>query len=390
MVAQNEKLFSLIKMDYTVKKSTSIPTPELLSMMRKDLNIKIEESGVSYKKVTWAQDNIKQYLKFNTYSDSNEWTYGYVSAADGEILKEGYLPDLMYGYIANATDFPWGSLELTYLGLRPLDKQRKLSEYLVEKNASFDGAIETIDGRETYVVDIKSTDASFFERVWIDCERGMPLKTEFYKGHPNSSQSIMIGKVKSIELYQLPNGGWFPAKGTRIMHIRSAKPFLDFSHFTVDVNSITTKREDIPDSLFTIEFPEGAEVHNAITGTKIKVARKLLGKSLPKFEEMEFTFTEEKIKGKKLVICFWDMDQRPSRNCLIQLSKRANELKTKDVVVVAIQGSKVDKDKLNEWIKENDMTFPVGMIQGNEEKIRFTWGVRSLPWLILTDKGSIV
>jgi len=30
------------------------------------------------------------------------------------------------------------------------------------------------------------------------------------------------------------------------------------------------------------------------------------------------------------------------------------------------------------------------MIQGDEEKTRFNWGVNSLPWLILTDKNHIV
>jgi len=30
------------------------------------------------------------------------------------------------------------------------------------------------------------------------------------------------------------------------------------------------------------------------------------------------------------------------------------------------------------------------MIQGDEEKIRFTWGVKFFPWLILTDKQHIV
>ena len=84
------------------------------------------------------------------------------------------------------------------------------------------------------------------------------------------------------------------------------------------------------------------------------------------------------------------MNQRPSRNCLLQLSKRAQELKAKDVVVVAIQASTVDEDKLNDWIKNNNIPFLIGMIHDNEEKTCFTWGVRSLPWLILTDKKHIV
>ncbi|MHC4437416.1 MAG: redoxin domain-containing protein [Planctomycetota bacterium] len=98
----------------------------------------------------------------------------------------------------------------------------------------------------------------------------------------------------------------------------------------------------------------------------------------------------DRIEDKVILLCFFDMNQRPSRNCILQLSKKAQELKAKDVVVVAVQASKVDKDKLNDWIKENDIAFAVGMIQADEEKARFTWGVRSLPWLILTDTKHIV
>jgi len=60
------------------------------------------------------------------------------------------------------------------------------------------------------------------------------------------------------------------------------------------------------------------------------------------------------------------------------------------VVVVAVHASKVEQEKLNEWVKENDILFPVGIVQGDEEKTRFAWGVRSLPWLILTDRKHIV
>jgi peroxiredoxin len=84
------------------------------------------------------------------------------------------------------------------------------------------------------------------------------------------------------------------------------------------------------------------------------------------------------------------MNQRPSRNYLRQLSKKAQELKAKDIVVIAVQASKINENTLNEWIKKNDIPFPIGMIQGDEEKICFAWGVRSLPWLILTDTKHIV
>jgi hypothetical protein len=58
--------------------------------------------------------------------------------------------------------------------------------------------------------------------------------------------------------------------------------------------------------------------------------------------------------------------------------------------VVAVQVSKVDDSVLNEWVEKNNIPFPVGTITADVEKTRFTWGVRSLPWLILTDKEHIV
>jgi hypothetical protein len=59
-------------------------------------------------------------------------------------------------------------------------------------------------------------------------------------------------------------------------------------------------------------------------------------------------------------------------------------------MIIALQALKVEKAKLDEWIKESDIDFPVGMIQGDSEKTRFAWGVKSLPWLVLTDKEHIV
>ena len=116
----------------------------------------------------------------------------------------------------------------------------------------------------------------------------------------------------------------------------------------------------------------------------------LIGKSLLQLSDLNIELNPELTDGKIILVCFWDMNQRPSRNCLLQLSKRAKELMAKDVVVVAVQTSKVDEDKLNDWIQKNNIHFPVGMIQDDEEKTRFTWGVRSLPWLILTDAEHVV
>ena len=60
------------------------------------------------------------------------------------------------------------------------------------------------------------------------------------------------------------------------------------------------------------------------------------------------------------------------------------------MIVVTVQASKVNQNELDEWVKKYNIPFSVGMIPGDAEKTRFTWGVRSLPWLILTDTRHVV
>jgi len=116
----------------------------------------------------------------------------------------------------------------------------------------------------------------------------------------------------------------------------------------------------------------------------------MLAKSLPDLKQLGIDSEAIKAKGGQLLICFFDMNQRPSRNCITQLAKQAEQLKQKGITIVAVQASKVDENALNEWVKENSVAFPVGMIQGDEQQTRSTWGVKSLPWLILTDREHIV
>ena len=116
----------------------------------------------------------------------------------------------------------------------------------------------------------------------------------------------------------------------------------------------------------------------------------MIGKSLRDLKEFGVDLSPDDIKGKRVLVCFWDMQQRPSRHSLTQLAGQAGVLKGKGVLVVAIQASKIDQNELDGWVKKSNIPFSVGMIQGDAEKARFTWGVRSLPWLILTDANHVV
>ncbi|MFC1793057.1 carboxypeptidase regulatory-like domain-containing protein [Planctomycetota bacterium] len=123
---------------------------------------------------------------------------------------------------------------------------------------------------------------------------------------------------------------------------------------------------------------------------KSDYAPSLVGKPLPDISGITTDFTPAQAQGKMVLVCFFDMNQRPSRHCLIQIAKQAEQLKNKGVIAIAVQASKMEQEALNQWVKKNNILFPVGIVQGDAEKIRFSWGVRSLPWLILTDSKHTV
>lgn len=158
-----------------------------------------------------------------------------------------------------------------------------------------------------------------------------------------------------------------------------------------DVKVLDVRVNDkLPDELFQMKFDEGLYVADRRSGKTvvykyIATLPSLIGKPLPNLEDIKIDFNTEQAKGKRLLVCFFDMDQRPSRNCIARLAKQAERLEEKGLVVTAIQASKVDENKLDKWLKDHNTPFRIGMIEGKEEEIRFDWGVKSLPWLILTD-----
>jgi len=123
---------------------------------------------------------------------------------------------------------------------------------------------------------------------------------------------------------------------------------------------------------------------------KSELTPSLVGKPLPDLSGINIAPSMEQADGKMILTCFFDMNQRPSRRCINRLAEQTEKLMKKRLIIIAVQASKVDQDALDEWVKKNNIDFPIAMIQGDEEKTRFNWGVNSLPWLILTDKNHIV
>ena len=121
----------------------------------------------------------------------------------------------------------------------------------------------------------------------------------------------------------------------------------------------------------------------------------LIGEPLGKLGELNAALPAGKTRGKRVLVCFWDMEQRPSRHCIRGLAARADELAAKGTVIVCVHASAVDRTQLAAWLEKNKVPIPAGMVPDEKDKTpqqraRHRWGVRGLPWLILTDEKHIV
>ncbi|MBN1507117.1 MAG: hypothetical protein JW955_09750 [Sedimentisphaerales bacterium] len=114
----------------------------------------------------------------------------------------------------------------------------------------------------------------------------------------------------------------------------------------------------------------------------------LLGKRLPDLREL--ALSSAPIGRRAVLVCFFDFQQRPSRTCVLQLTRQAEQLEREGLVVVAVQAARADEAAFRTWATQVNISSPVGMIAAEEAKTRAAWGVRSLPWLILTDRDHIV
>jgi internalin A len=151
-----------------------------------------------------------------------------------------------------------------------------------------------------------------------------------------------------------------PLEGKALDDLKHALPNLD--RFSIEVQPL----------------PSFAEL-------KVKV-----GAKLPSLDKLGLTSDPATDSNNRILVCFFDMQQRPSRRCVIQLARQAKSLQEKGVTPVAVHGTVLDDTVLKQWIKENTIPFPVGLVQGEHEKVKLAWGIRSMPWLILTDKERIV
>jgi len=119
----------------------------------------------------------------------------------------------------------------------------------------------------------------------------------------------------------------------------------------------------------------------------------LMGKPFPELKVFRDRLAHQGLEGKPILVCFLDLDQRPSRRCLAELAAKAAELEKRDVLLVAVHASPMDEKALAQFKETHNVTFPLAAPAKDAEaaqELRIKWGAKSLPWLILTDREHVV
>ena len=114
---------------------------------------------------------------------------------------------------------------------------------------------------------------------------------------------------------------------------------------------------------------------------------------MPDLAQVKLGAHTDATKGERVVLCFWDYEQRPARRMVRQLANMAAELEAKGVVVLTVHASPTDETQLRDWAAAQDMALPIGLAGAEADGAAKTcraFGVRAIPWLILTDKAHIV
>jgi len=288
---------------------------------------------------------------------------------------------------------------------------RKMVEAMSDSGSLELAGQETLSGSLCYIVESKTKYGRF--TVWIAPEKGHnALKYIWRKSGPDilrddihiEDQGITewVEVVDSIDVRKI-DGVFVPISGELTGKVRIGDDWERTNHIEVKRSEIVLNPDFEALGAFKISFPEGTAVtHKDIPGRQFRwtkgkfvpdmndyLPKILAGKPLPSFAGIHFEVPPQ-IDGKVLLMCFLDIQQRPSRHVIKQLAKQAGLLQQGNVTVIAVQGAKTDAGKLKAWIKENDISFPVGMIGADYEKTRNAWGVKSLPWMILTDEKHLV
>jgi hypothetical protein len=281
-------------------------------------------------------------------------------------------------------------------------KDLHVAAFLLESpSLSILPALRDVGGHLCHVVTASVGDANY--QVWIDPNAGFNVR----KAVVRWSGGECPGMILTVDNLQIERIGpvWIPVSGT---WATTYETHSDIQSFTARRSKIVWNPDFAAMGVFQMEgIPDGTRVtkEDSLGGPWMwkegRVVRweagvlgqayeSLIGKPIPDFHGTKIDLTPDHARNKILLICFCDMQQRPSRQILRELADKAADLKARGVVLLAIQAAEVEQAEFDTWVKEQGASLSIGRITANVDGPRSKWGVKALPWLILADKQHVV
>ena len=357
------------------------------------------ESGIPLKRkleIHWRSEGINDYIDVTSHDGRLIFgkPFRFVQTFNGKIRMQ-WTPNENKGGIFNERYIHNWAIP-TDFGFTLDNREKKLGESLAECKITNIRQVKW-QGHECYFVQAAFTKGAKAD-IWIDPEIGWRAR-RLRIWDPDGS----LSRDSSALFKDWGRMTWFPVKGVFRSYgtdrssgerVVSIERRLNVEQVKVNAN-LTIKD-------FEIQYPSGTRVTLYDTGESYiagvtsapgygeEALNPLKDKPLPDMKQFAVAEDPNQTQDKMILICFFDMDQRLSKNCMRQLSKKAQELTTNGVFVVAVHASNVDENKYRLWLQKYRIDFPAGMIKADAAKTRTDWGISSLPWLILTDEEHIV
>ena len=267
-----------------------------------------------------------------------------------------------------------------------LSPDRKDLVRVIDDMTRPNGVIGTADGRKLYVADhgagktfsyAINGDGTLSDKellapegsdgMTIDNEGNIYLTTSVVAVYNKNGE-----KIEEIKIPERPANVCFGGKDRRTLFITAR----------TSLYSIKMRVKDGRRSIFYNPL--------ALGNISVSIATpSLLGRPLPELKDLNVELPAD-ASDKMVLVCFFDVEQRPSRNIVQLLAEKAEDLAAEGVEVVCIQTSDVDEKSLSEWVRDKNIHFPIARTSAERGKSAFEWGAQSLPWLILTDRTHIV
>lgn len=278
--------------------------------------------------------------------------------------------------------------------------------------------MEQVGGSPCYVIDAVQEKDKY--TVWIDPQHGYHIAKAVVERPRSNVQGLQGFKVelKNVRFKEI-NNKWVPVAANLEDRFDYQKGHYGTDKYNVKVTEMVfdpdhdALRSFVPDDIkdgtkvpFYIGSPHRPFYPQYIWSREAKSVADRKGrlvryepdkgilpviKTLPRFKTFDLKLKPDETKDKMILLCFCDINKQASKQCVLELVERANDLIRKDVFVILVNASSTEKERIKSWAEQHNIRFPIGRFYEKLIKeIRQAWGIGTQPRLVLTDRNHIV